>query len=62
LGRVIQDQLKKPLAEELLFGSLQKGGVVMVELDEPNDRLSFSFRASPNVPLGGDSQKRELAQ
>ncbi|MGI1662602.1 ATP-dependent Clp protease ATP-binding subunit ClpA [Palleronia sp. KMU-117] len=30
LGRVIQEEIKKPLAEELLFGKLLKGGVVHV--------------------------------
>ena len=30
LGRVIQEHIKKPLAEELLFGMLAKGGVVKV--------------------------------
>jgi ATP-dependent Clp protease ATP-binding subunit ClpA len=30
LGRVIQEYIKKPLAEELLFGKLAKGGVVKV--------------------------------
>ncbi len=30
LGRVIQENIKKPLAEELLFGKLAKGGVVHV--------------------------------
>ncbi len=30
LGRVIQEHIKKPLAEELLFGKLVKGGVVKV--------------------------------
>ncbi len=30
LGRVIQEHIKKPLAEELLFGELSKGGVVQV--------------------------------
>ncbi len=30
LGRVIQEHIKKPLAEELLFGDLAKGGVVQV--------------------------------
>ncbi|MDU8945642.1 ATP-dependent Clp protease ATP-binding subunit ClpA [Ovoidimarina sediminis] len=30
LGRVIQENIKKPLAEELLFGKLMKGGVVKV--------------------------------
>ena len=30
LGRVIQEHIKKPLAEELLFGKLTKGGIVKV--------------------------------
>ena len=30
LGRVIQEHIKKPLAEELLFGKLAKGGIVKV--------------------------------
>jgi ATP-dependent Clp protease ATP-binding subunit ClpA len=30
LGRVIQENIKKPLAEELLFGKLAKGGLVRV--------------------------------
>ena len=30
LGRVIQEKIKKPLAEELLFGKLAKGGLVRV--------------------------------
>ncbi len=30
LARVIQEHIKKPLAEELLFGKLSKGGVVQV--------------------------------
>ncbi|MFL2687188.1 MAG: ATP-dependent Clp protease ATP-binding subunit ClpA [Alphaproteobacteria bacterium] len=41
LGRLIQDKIKKPLAEELLFGSLANGGLVRVEvLDE---KLSFTY-------------------
>ncbi|MGY6549062.1 MAG: ATP-dependent Clp protease ATP-binding subunit ClpA [Roseinatronobacter sp.] len=32
LARVIQEHIKKPLAEELLFGKLSKGGVVHVRL------------------------------
>jgi len=34
LGRVIQEHIKKPLAEELLFGRLIKGGVVVVEVND----------------------------
>ncbi|MEL6318789.1 MAG: ATP-dependent Clp protease ATP-binding subunit ClpA, partial [Pseudomonadota bacterium] len=30
LGRVIQEHVKKPLAEELLFGALKDGGLVRV--------------------------------
>ncbi|TCP38880.1 ATP-dependent Clp protease ATP-binding subunit ClpA [Rhodovulum marinum] len=47
LGRVIQENIKKPLAEELLFGKLSKGGVVKVgvkdgeidlQIEEPEKR------------------------
>ena len=43
LARVIQEHVKKPLAEELLFGKLAKGGVVNVDVDETGDNLSFSY-------------------
>ncbi|MCL4792342.1 MAG: AAA family ATPase, partial [Gammaproteobacteria bacterium] len=33
MARVIQEQIKRPLAEELLFGDLAKGGHVRVTLD-----------------------------
>ena len=41
LSRIIQDKIKKPLAEEILYGKLSKGGTVKVHLK--NDELSFSF-------------------
>ncbi len=41
MGRVIQEQLKKPLANELLFGSLVDGGTVKVTLK--GDELKFQF-------------------
>lgn len=34
LGRVIQEHIKKPLAEELLFGKLAKGGIVKVGIKD----------------------------
>jgi len=34
MGRVIQEQLKKPLANELLFGELVDGGVVKVDVKD----------------------------
>lgn len=36
LGRVIQEEIKKPLAEELLFGKLAKGGLVKVGVKDGN--------------------------
>ncbi len=33
LGRVIQEHIKKPLAEEVLFGKLRKGGTVRVTVE-----------------------------
>ncbi|RCK53741.1 Clp protease ClpX [Thalassospira profundimaris] len=41
LGRVIQEHVKKPLAEELLFGKLEKGGSVLVDIE--NDGVVFRF-------------------
>ncbi|MGF1626050.1 MAG: ATP-dependent Clp protease ATP-binding subunit ClpA [Alphaproteobacteria bacterium] len=43
LGRVIQEHVKKPLADELLFGSLIRGGVVFVDLGDEGDKLTFRF-------------------
>ncbi len=43
LARIIQEHIKKPLAEELLFGKLAKGGVVVVKADKEADRLTFEF-------------------
>jgi ATP-dependent Clp protease ATP-binding subunit ClpA len=44
--RVIQDNLKKPLANELLFGSLVDGGQVTVALDTDANALTYDFQAA----------------
>ncbi len=41
LGRVIQEHIKKPLAEELLFGKLANGGTVRILRD--GDKLAFNY-------------------
>lgn len=43
LARVVQDKIKKPLAEELLFGKLVDGGSVSVDFVE--GKLVFDIRA-----------------
>ena len=60
LARVIQEYVKKPLAEELLFGKLAKGGAVKV--GKKDDALTFEFIEAPLPALpkpddnGGDGE------
>jgi ATP-dependent Clp protease ATP-binding subunit ClpA len=51
LGRVIQESIKKPLADELLFGQLVKGGHVLVKVED--DKLAFDFTADKGGPEKG---------
>ena len=48
LGRVIQEHIKKPLAEELLFGKLAKGGVVVVKIK--NGKPVFDYPEGTKLP------------
>ena len=49
LARVIQENIKKALADELLFGKLKKGGTVRVDMAD--DKLTFEFiEAAPRKP------------
>ena len=52
LGRVIQEHIKKPLAEELLFGKLSKGGIVKVGVLKGELTLKLEGPAKPQ--LSGD--------
>lgn len=43
MARIIQEQIKKPIANELLFGQLQQGGKVKISLKD--DKLKFAYNA-----------------
>ncbi len=47
LARIIQEHIKKPMADELLFGDLKRGGAVKVDLDPAADdgagKLTFEY-------------------
>ncbi|MBY6066721.1 ATP-dependent Clp protease ATP-binding subunit ClpA [Leisingera aquaemixtae] len=49
LGRVIQEHIKKPLAEELLFGKLTKGGVVKVGIKDGKLDLRLEGPGKPRI-------------
>jgi ATP-dependent Clp protease ATP-binding subunit ClpA len=55
LARVIQEHIKKPLADELLFGSLVKGGTVRVRVEDGKIAFDYPKLALPAaVPEDGD--------
>jgi len=47
LGRIIQEEIKKPIAEELIFGKISKGGHVDIVL--LNDKIDFKFSSKQNI-------------
>lgn len=52
LGRVIQESIKKPLAEEILFGKLKKGGIVRVSVAKKEDgKTGIVLEALPDTPV-----------
>jgi ATP-dependent Clp protease ATP-binding subunit ClpA len=51
LARVIQEHIKKPLAEELLFGKLEGGGTVRVVVEEKDGKKALAFAVIETKPL-----------
>jgi len=43
MARIIQEAVKKPLANELLFGCLVDGGAVSVSTNQEKDELTFQY-------------------
>ena len=54
LGRVIQEHIKKPLAEELLFGKLVKGGIVKVGVKKGELELRYEAPEQGRISGGGN--------
>ena len=54
LSRVIQEYIKKPLAEELLFGRLVRGGAVKVTLADGKLAFEIAEAALPALPKPGE--------
>jgi len=43
LARVIQEEVKRPLTDELLFGKLAGGGTVRVDVNPADETLTFEY-------------------
>ena len=53
MARIIQEHVKKPLADEVLFGKLKGGGhvrVVLVKDEQDVDKIGFEFVEGPVTP------------
>jgi len=55
LARIIQEKIKRPLAEEILFGALEHGGAALVDYD--GSALVFSYEASKSQKTEAQFEK-----
>jgi ATP-dependent Clp protease ATP-binding subunit ClpA len=59
MSRLIQDMIRKALADELLFGKLVDGGRVTVDMDE-NDQIKLEFVEGDTPPPAAAQEAIEL--
>jgi ATP-dependent Clp protease ATP-binding subunit ClpA len=58
LARVLNENVKKPLADEILFGKLIHGGKARVEVDKTKDQLVFKLTSAPAGENKGEVARR----
>jgi ATP-dependent Clp protease ATP-binding subunit ClpA len=58
MGRLVQEKIKQPLAEELLFGKLVNGGEVKVRIKDN----APSFEIVPAPPKAGKAKRNGKAK
>src|SRR6185295_4683910 len=66
MARIIQEHIKRPLAEELLFGKLANGGHVRVEVAPDGESLQLTveptLRELEHLPRNGERRENDLAE
>ncbi|WP_419255105.1 ATP-dependent Clp protease ATP-binding subunit ClpA [Caulobacter sp. ErkDOM-YI] len=60
LGRVIQEHIKKPLADDILFGRLVRGGHVKIILKD--SKIDFEIESTPEKPGKGSAATESEAE
>jgi len=48
MARVIDDLIKKPLAEQILFGELEQGGTLAIDIKDDQLKLAFDSKKAEN--------------
>ncbi|MFB6374500.1 MAG: ATP-dependent Clp protease ATP-binding subunit ClpA, partial [Bradymonadaceae bacterium] len=59
LERTIQENLKRPMADEILFGKLEHGGVVHVDVDDDGE---LTFEYEPGEPEADEGEPEPEAE
>jgi ATP-dependent Clp protease ATP-binding subunit ClpA len=59
MARLIQDKVKKPLSEQILFGDLEHGGRVEVSMGKEDEELEFKFDPNPAPPEKDEGSEPE---
>lgn len=59
MARLIQEKVKQPLAEELLFGKLAQGGEVHVSTKDEDGKPVLAFELTPAPPKVVKRRKRK---
>ena len=60
LSRAIQEHIKKPLADEILFGKLKQGGLVKIGVDRKKENLTFKIVPPPKRKIEGPKKGKGL--
>ncbi len=58
MSRVIQEYIKKPLAEELLFGKLEHGGIVKITTEGTGEDAKLAFEYLPADPAAKQAKAK----
>ena len=63
LGRIVQTEVRNPLTDEILFGTLEQGGTVRIGLSEDSAGLVFSYEATVEEEApAADTHEADIVQ
>ena len=63
LSRIVQTEVRNPLTDEILFGTLEQGGTVRIGLSEDGEGLVFSYEATVEEEApAADTHEADIVQ